>query len=323
MPIRSSRPSPPSPPGQRPRRVHAHRGPRRAGRRVVQGLCAALFAAPGLLAPVAEAAEPLPTVVSTNLCADLLLLAVGAPEQIRSLSRQAQDARFSPVAEAARAYPANAGTVEDLLYLRPDIALVYAGWNRRRHADLLAGRGTRVIELPYPKGWADALATTRQVADQIGRGAVGATLAEAADRRLTALADGTRPWRLLYLRPSGGTAGAGTFVDDLITRLGMRNLAAEQGRSGWGRFPLEDLVRAPPDAFLLGYFDQQRTAVGSAYGRHPVLRGLLARVPTLAVPARAWGCGGLELLDAAAAIRAGVDRLEDELRMKERNNARE
>lgn len=269
----------------------------------------ALLAGLGLLALAARAAEPLPTVVSTNLCADLLLLAVGAPEQIRSLSRQAQDPRVSPLAEAARAYPANAGTVEDLLYLKPDIALVYAGWNNRRHAGLLARRGTRLIELPYPKDWDDALATTRRVASEIGRAEVGAARADAADRQLAALATGARPWRLLYLRPSGGTAGAGTFVDDLIGRLGMRNLAADQGRSGWGRLPLEDLVRSPPDAFLLGYFDQNRAAVGSAYGRHPVLQGLLTRVPSVVIPAQAWGCGGLELLDAAAAIRAGLDRL--------------
>lgn len=252
---------------------------------------------------------PLPTVVSTNLCADLLLLTLGAPEQIRSVSRQAQDARLSPVATAAAAYPANRGTVEELLYLKPDLALVYTGWGRRQHAELLAREGIRLIELPYPRTWPDALETTRAVATAIGRGEVGAAIAAAADRRLAALADQARPYRVLYLRPSGGSAGQGTYVDDLITRLGMRNLAAEQGHVGWGRFALESLVLAPPDVFLLGYFDQPSAAVAAAYGRHPLLQALLAETPTLALPARGWGCGGLELVAVAEQIITGLERV--------------
>jgi iron complex transport system substrate-binding protein len=107
---------------------------------------------------------------------------------------------------------------------------------------------------------------------------------------------------LLYLRPSGGTAGKGTYVDDLITRLGLRNLAAEHGDLGWGRFPLERLVTSPPDIFLLGYFDQARSPAASAYGRHPVLRTILDATPSISVPTRTWGCGGLELVDAAEQI---------------------
>ncbi|WP_083845818.1 ABC transporter substrate-binding protein [Thiocystis violascens] len=256
-----------------------------------------------------QAAEPLPSVVSTDLCADLILLNVADPGQILSLSRQSQDPRVSPVAEAAHAYPANRGSVEDLLYLKPDIALVYLGWTARRHADLLASQGTRVIALPYPRNWSDALETTRRIAVQIGRGEVGKIKTAEAERRMRALADRTRPDRLLYLRPSGGTAGKGTYVDDLITRLGLRNLAAEQGQTGWGRFPLERLVRSPPDLFLLGYFDQARSPADSAYGRHPLLRAILDATPSISVPTGTWGCGGLELVDAAEQIVTQLDRL--------------
>ena len=270
---------------------------------------ALLLAIACLLALPAQAAAELPTVVSTDLCADLILLNVADPGQVLSVSRQSQDPRVSPVAEAARAYPANRGSVEDLLYLKPDIALVYLGWTAKRHVDLLASQGTRVITLPYPKNWSDALETTRRIAVQIGRGEVGKAKTVEAERRMQALADRTRPYSLLYLRPGGGTAGKGTYVDDLIARLGLRNLAAEQGYTGWGRFPLERLVMSPPDIFLLGYFDQARSQAGSAYGRHPLLRAILDSRPRISVPTGTWGCGGLELVDAAEQIVTQIDRL--------------
>ncbi|MTW20673.1 ABC transporter substrate-binding protein [Allochromatium palmeri] len=263
-------------------------------------LCVALWITPALVL-----AEPQrPTVMSTNLCADLLLLRIADPAQIRSVSRQSQDARISPVAERARAYPPNRGGVEDLLYFKPDIALVYQGWMGRRHAERLAGQGIEVIALPYTKNWADALQTARTIAARIGRAETGEALAEEFERRMQALARSghERAPSLLYLRPSGGTAGQGTYVDDLIAQLGLRNLAAEQGVKGWGRFPLERLANTPPDVFLLGYFDQAQSPARSAYGRHPLLRSLLERTPVIELPGQAWGCGGLELLDVAEQI---------------------
>ncbi|NEV64466.1 ABC transporter substrate-binding protein [Thiorhodococcus minor] len=256
-----------------------------------------------------SAQAALPTVVSTDLCSDFLLLQIAAPQQILSVSRQSQDPRVSPVAELARRYPANRGSVEDLLYLKPDIALVYSGWAAKRHAALLATEGTRLIAVPYPRDWSDTLGTTREIAAKIGRAEVGEAKAADAEQRMRVLAARARPYRMLYLRPNGGTAGQGTYVDDVIARLGLRNLAAEQGLSGWGRFPLERLVTAPPDVFLLGYFDRTRSKTGSAYGRHPLLRGLLERAPSIRIPGNAWGCGGLELVGAAEQIAAQLDRL--------------
>ncbi len=253
--------------------------------------------------------EPLPRVASTNLCADLVLLSVAAPEQVVSVSQAGRDPRLSPLAEQAQPYPPNRGQVEELLQLRPDLALVYQGWAGRRHSDLLATRGIRVVALPYPKDWTDALATMREVAGLVGRPEQGERKAAEAARRMESFAASSPPLRVLYLRPSGGTAGTGTYVDDLLRLLGLRNLAAEQGHAGWGRLPLEQLILTPPDLFLLGYFDQARTPTRSAYGRHPLMRALLERTPAIRLPGNVWGCGGLELVEVAERILAGIDRL--------------
>jgi iron complex transport system substrate-binding protein len=257
----------------------------------------------------ALAADTLPRVASTDMCSDVLLLKLAAPEQVVSVSAAGQNPRMSPVADAASRYPANRGGVEDLLYLKPDVALVYLGWMGRKHSELLGRVGVRVVQVPYPGGWNDALATTRAIAAEIGRAEFGEALARNAEDRMRAVAQTPRPYRVLYLRPNGGTAGANTYVDDVIRMLGLRNLAAEQGISGWGGFPLELLVERPPDLFLLGYFDEAQPVNKSAYARHALLREMLERVPSIAVPTTYWGCGGIELVDAAEVIAARIAAL--------------
>jgi iron complex transport system substrate-binding protein len=249
-------------------------------------------------------------VVSTNLCADLLLLRLGQRDQIRSVSRQAQDPAVSPVVEKAARYPANQGAVEELLYFAPDVALTYLGWSGRPHAELLARQGIRTLALPYPQDLNDALEMTRSIARAIGRPRLGDAAATAATDRIAALASEPRPYRTLYLRPNGGTAGSETYVDAMLQLLGLRNLAAEQGIRGWGRMPLEQLIADPPDLVLLGYFDQSQPRSKSRFARHPLLAALLAEVPTIRMPSSsAWGCGGLELIDAAEHIAAQLERL--------------
>jgi iron complex transport system substrate-binding protein len=251
-------------------------------------------------------AQRLPRVMSTDLCGDLLLVSLGAPEQILSLSRVSRDPRLSSIAEIALDYPTNAGGVEDLLYRQPDVALVYLGWTGGRFHRLLARQDIELASIPYPSTWEDAVATAREIAAKIGRVEAGEAIVADAERRMRALTGSLPPLRALYLRPGGGSAGTGTYVDDVLRRLGLRNVAAEAGRAGWGGFPLEAIVTEPPDLFVLGYFDEPQPLSGSSYARHPLLREALARTPAVHVPTPVWGCGGLELIDAAEAIAARV-----------------
>ena len=119
---------------------------------------------------------------------------------------------------------------------------------------------------------------------------------------------------MLYLRPNGGTAGSGTYVDAMLRLLGLRNLAADNGIRGWGNLPLEQLIADPPDLFLLGFFDQAQPQSKSRYGRHPLLADLLERIPSIRMPSSsAWGCGGLELIDAAELISKQLMTIDLEL----------
>ncbi|MBK1640902.1 ABC transporter substrate-binding protein [Chromatium okenii] len=262
-----------------------------------------------LLLTLSTLADSLPTVASTNLCADLLLLQIADPAQIISVSRASHNPQLSPLATAAARYPPNRGSVEEMLALKPNIVLVYSGWMGRRHAQLLANQGIEVIALPYPKHWDDALNTARQLAARLGRSAAEAKIVALA-QQMAALAATARPaYNVLYLRANGGTAGANTYVDDVLQRLHLRNAAVSQGVAGWGRMPLEQVVLTPPEVFLLGYFEQNQAVNHATFAQHPLLQRMLAQRPTVSIAGKAWGCGGLETLDAAAQLAAQLARL--------------
>lgn len=253
-------------------------------------------------------ADALPTVASTNLCADLLLLQIADPAQIISVSRASHNPQLSPLAVAAARYPANRGSVEEMLALKPNFALVYDGWQGRRHAELLSKQGIEVIALPYPRRWNDALTIARQLAERLGRSVVTESKIAAIAQRMAMLTAMPRQrLNLLYLRPNSGTAGANTYVDDVLQQLNLQNAAIQQGISGWGRVSLEQLVQTPPEVFLLGYFALNQA--NSGYGQHPLLQHLLTQVPHIQIAGNVWGCGGLELIDAAETIAAQLNQL--------------
>lgn len=261
----------------------------------------AAFAALLLLGlSVGTQAAALPSVASTNLCADLLLVAIADPGQIRALSRQYR---------APHPYSTNGGRVEELLHLKPELALVYQGWAGRRHSERLGDLGVTLVALPYPRGWADALSMARETAARIGRAEAMAARLAAMDRRMAELAGVLPPLSALYLRPGGGSAGEGTYVDALFSHLGLRNAARELGVRGWGRVPLERLLMDPPDLLVLGYFERGASLHQSAYVRHPRVAALLELTPSIQLDGDAWGCGGLELLDVAERLVAEIQAL--------------
>lgn len=258
------------------------------------------------------AADQLPTVVSTNLCADWLALSLVEPQQLLAVSRQSHDPTLSPVTAQAKRFPAIRGSAEEVLHLKPDIVLVSFGWDGRRLRELLEAQDIRMVTMPYPRRWRETLETTLKMAKLLGQPERGQAIVARASARMRALQATTRPYRILYLRPNGGTAGANTYIDDVLTRLGLRNYAKLKGHSGWGHFPLEHLVMAKPDAFLLvsGTFDEQLPRRDSAYARHPLLQRLLQQAPAVWAPARYWGCGGWQLVETAEKIVRQVNALD-------------
>lgn len=263
---------------------------------------AALFAAPA-------AAAPLPRAASFGLCADQMLLMLGDRSQIASVSSQAAGP-LSFYAQRARAYPANRGTAEEIIASRAKILLVSDAMDQRS-ASALAGFGVTVVQVPLVNEWSEVEQMTRDVARALGRQSRGDAVIADMRARLARVRPpeprGAWP-TVVYYRPDGGGAGAGSFVDASLSAAGFRNLQREWGPPLWGGVPVERVVRTPPDLFAVSYFDTGLQ--GSAIlRRNPVLWGKARTRPVLNVHGKYWNCGSPLLVEAVEQLAAERRRL--------------
>jgi iron complex transport system substrate-binding protein len=251
----------------------------------------------------ATASPPRPQrIVSLNLCADQYLLALADPGQIAALTRFARDPQMSAAADKARTIPVTPGSAESVLALRPDLILASPGRRRETMAQL-RGRHIATLDVATADSHADVVAQIRAVAAAIGHPARGEALVVAMDRRLAAIPrDAGRGAVAAYYQRRGFLTGTGTLVDDLMRRIGLRNLAARLGKGPLARIGLEEMARARPDYLIVETASDRVADRGTEMLHHPVL----AAIPRLRVP-EAWTvCGGPAYVLAAESLARQV-----------------
>ena len=259
--------------------------------------------------PLLAHAAPLPRLMSTNICADVLALSLADPAQIVSLSRHSQDAQRFSLAAQARQFQANEATAEDVLHLKPDLVLASRRWNARHQQALLKRHGVRIVTVPFPTDWEGIDSSTLQMGRALGREAAAQQLLAATQARRARLQATSRPFNALYLRPNGGSAGTKTHVDAVLTAAGLRNHATALGLAGWGRVDLERILNNPPDVFITPGLVNDLAYARSGLSRHPQMKALLERIPVVALQQNDWGCSNWQLIEAAEAVAAQVDAL--------------
>lgn len=260
--------------------------------------------------PLLAMSAPLPRLMSTNICADVLALSLADPAQIVSLSRHSQDAQRFSMAARARGFAANEATAEDVLYLQPDLVLASRRWSARHQQALLKRHGVRIVTVPFPTDWEGIDRSTLQMGQAMGRETAARQLLADTRARRARLQARPRLFNALYLRPNGGSAGVGTHVDAVLAAAGLRNHATALGLKGWGRVDLERILHNPPDMFITPAMVNDLAYARSGLSRHPQMKALLERVPVVALQQNDWGCSNWQLIEAAEAVAAQVDTLE-------------
>lgn len=258
-----------------------------------------LVALLGLVAVHARAADPPARVVSMNLCTDQLAMLLAGPDQITAISRIARDPVASAMWREAERYPVHSGQAEAIHRLQPD--LVLAGtYDPPATLGLLRRLGHRVEVFPLETSFDDIRTNLRRMGRLLGADARAAELIAAMDATLAAEARaGPRPRAALYYS-NGYTSGADTLADDIVGAAGLANIAAEAGRRGLGRLPLEELVMAAPDLLITGQ-DYASPALAQGVLRHPAARALGAGRAEVAD--NLWVCGTPLAARAVTALR--------------------
>jgi iron complex transport system substrate-binding protein len=266
------------------------------------------FSAVLLLAASADAA---PRVLSLDQCADQYVMALSPRDTIVGLSTRADDAD-SRLRAYARGLPQRRVDLETALAARPEVAVRYWG-GEPRLVRALQERGVRVVTIGEAAEFSDVRASVRAVAAALGRPAAGEALIADMDARLARAAGAWRGATVLYLTPSGVTAGPGTLVDAILRAAGLTN--AER-RPGYQVVSLEQLAMRPPKTVVLGFFDTSQLADDSwGVGRHRILQrvvhqGAIASLPGSRLGCPDWGAAEAVEMLAARAPRAGTPRAE-------------
>jgi len=268
-------------------------------------LFAVAAAVAGLCPAAAEMAAP-KRIVSFNICADQLAVALADPGQIAALSPYAADPTLSAVADEARRYRTLGWHAESTIPLEPDLVLV-GPRDRSATQRLLRGLGFRVVELNFVNSIAAAREQITQVAALLGhpeRGEVLLGRLDAAQRRLAAAARPQAATALLVER-SGYTEGPASLAAGLIAEAGLQAPPGAPGGMG-GYVALETLIMMRPDLLVLHNLVETPHDQGSVYLTHPALKELYPPSRRIVLPVRYTLCGG-------PGVIAGLDHLANEL----------
>lgn len=273
------------------------------GAAAIAGLGLAAFAGlgrPGVEAParaVPAAAFPPQRIVSTNLCADQLVVALADRAQIAGLSRFARDPDMSAAAEAARGLPVFGGAAEQLMVARPDLVVGMPA-SAAPGLTWLEQGSARTLDLAAVNDYPGIVGAVREVARAIGHPARGEALIAAMDAELAQLPRAVTPAVAAYYQRRGFLTGAGTLVDDAIRRAGAQNLATRLGKPALSQMSLEEMAAAQPDFLIVESATDRVRDEGVAMLHHPALDGIKRiRIP------EAWTvCGGPAYVKAVRAI---------------------
>ncbi len=259
--------------------------------------------------PHARAADPPRRVVSFNVCADQLVLALADPGQIAALSPNAADPTLSVLAEQARAFPQVGRTAETIAPLEPDLILV-GTWDRPLTQRMLHALGFRMVPVALINDVDGALRQIREVAALLGHPERGAALEAEIVAARARLAQAQRPASVTALLVGNGgyTVGPASLAAALMAEAGLRPPPAAPAGYG-GYVPLERLIELRPDYLVMASVIATPDGQGALYLTHPALRGLYPPARRIILPSRYTLCGGPALIAAFDYLTEVVGRL--------------
>ncbi|MDQ2878590.1 MAG: ABC transporter substrate-binding protein [Pseudomonadota bacterium] len=238
-------------------------------------------------------------IVSTNPCADAMLVELVPPAQIAAISHYSQDEAASSIPpEVSRRFRTTAGTAEEVIAMRPDL-IVASSMTPAVTRAAYTRAGLTVLTFDSPTTVAASEAQVRRLAAAVGARRQGEAMVgriEAAVRQVAAIPHtGRDPAALLFI--AGDLAsGSGTLLDELMRRAGFTNAAAGYGLAFTGALPIETIAAHPPRV-VISPGDGRTAAL-----RRRVLARISAPVAEASFPRRLMNCGGPVIVPALARL---------------------
>ncbi|MFL2769765.1 MAG: ABC transporter substrate-binding protein [Rhodospirillaceae bacterium] len=267
-----------------------------------------VFVCVGLAGKV-QAEEPR-RIVSMNLCADQIVLRLAEVGTIVSVSFLTADPEESPVADLARGLILNTGQVEEIVSLKPD--LVVAGRHTTGAAKILLKRlGYRVVEVDIPLTFEEMYKTYRALGKVLGRSDEAESFLAGLSNRLEALEKRVSRRRfgtVLILDANGFAVGRPSLVDQVLSRIGLVNIATHLNISDFGRVTMDDIIISQPDHLVRIAYRTDVPSLANLMLSHPALAKYFREKAIISV-ARSWlHCGGSSLVLAAEKVLSEIEQ---------------
>lgn len=256
----------------------------------VAGTSAALI---WLAWPVNARSASLGSIVSVNLCADQLLMALAAPSRIVALGPFARDPNLSFMAKRAIQFPRLSGRSEELLVLQADAFLV-GPFDNKAMRSVLERRGAKVLNVDRWLRVADVRRGVEEFASAIGEAAAGAALMDEMDRALRKLSElprtheTTRSFLVLHRR---GYVDDGGLLTELLGLAGLKD-ASRTGSTPPRFADVETIVSLRPDFLVLADPAPKAEDRGIELLLHPALSRLYPKNRRIYAPDNLTICGG-------------------------------
>ncbi len=273
-----------------------------------------------LLAPLLSAAQPPAApapharaprrVVSLNMCADQLVIALADRAQIAGLTEWARDRELSFYAARAEGLPITHRSAEEVLDLHPDLVIA-ASYRTKQLLGPLKARGVTMLDLPPAEALDGTEDSIRAVAGALGHPERGVALIASIRSALARI--GSPPGRgrtVAYYQRQGYLTGTGTLVDDMMHRVGLVNIAARLGRPALSQIPLEQLALARPDFVITEDGTTGGEDRSGAMVRHPLLDAAVPPAHHLHIPQALTVCAGPAYPLAVAMLADQIRRVD-------------
>ncbi len=248
-------------------------------------------------------------VISMNLCADQMVLLLAEPGTVASVSFLTADSQESPVAHLVGDAVLNHGQAEEIIALEPD--LVVAGRYTTSAAKVLLRRlGYEVVEVDLPPSLDGVREAFLSLGEVLGRQQRARDIIGEIDQRFSQLdrrVAGHSFGSVLILDANGFTVGRPSLIDQMLSRIGLYNVAADLGVGDFGQLSLEAVILAQPKYIVRLSYRPNSPSLANQTLSHPALMKFLGDQRMISIPQSWVSCGGPYLVDAASHVLDAVN----------------
>lgn len=201
-------------------------------------------------------------IVSGTLATDEMLLSLVDPSRLAAVTSNATDPTQSNVVDAAKTIGAQLKTPldpEQVIALKPDLVLL-ASYTDAGALKQLKDAGLPIFLFANFNSIKDIENNVTLLGHAVGAEPQAAQVVSNMETRLKAVADAVQPVKTrlsaLYYSPDGYSDGAGSTIDEVVTRAGGINAVTAGGiKDAYPQLSDEFVVKADPDVILLSGFN--------------------------------------------------------------------